>query len=83
MTYPMNRMQDALVGMSEARKMLGVSHNTMLKIFEREQVKSSVDPLDSRRKYVRRADVERIKAAGLAVRSLLEDTNLTVRDKAA
>ena len=83
MTYQVNRMQEALVGMSEARKMLGVSHNTMLKIFEREQVKSSVDPLDSRRKYVRRADVERIKAEGLAVRSLLADVNLSVRDKAA
>lgn len=83
MTYQVNRMQEALVGMSEARKMLGVSHNTMLKIFEREQVKSSVDPLDSRRKYVRRADVERIKAEGLAVRSLLADVNLSIRDKAA
>lgn len=76
-------MQDALVGMSEARKILGVSHNTMLKIFEREQVKSSVDPLDSRRKYVKRVDVERIRAEGHAVRSLLDDAKLSVRDKAA
>ena len=60
-------MEDA-IRVSEARKMLGVAYTTMLRIFKREEVKIEFDPLDKRRKYVKRADVERLKRAADALR---------------
>lgn len=55
-------MEDT-IRVNEARKMLGVAYTTMLRIFKREAVRIEIDPLDNRRKYVRRADVERLKLA--------------------
>lgn len=62
-------MQDA-IRVNEARKMLGVAYTTMLRIFKREDVRIEIDPLDKRRKYVRRADVERLIQAADALRGM-------------
>lgn len=60
-------MEDT-IRLTEARKTLGVAYTTMLRIFKREDVRIELDPLDQRRKYVRRADVERLVRAAERLR---------------
>ena len=47
---------------AEAQKLLGISNRTMARLLK-ESLLWELDPLDKRMKLVRRADVERLKAA--------------------
>jgi hypothetical protein len=47
---------------AEAQKLLGISNRTMARLLK-ESLLWELDPLDKRVKMVRRADVERLKAA--------------------
>jgi hypothetical protein len=51
----------AMINLTEARKILGVSPNTMSKLVTDGTLQYAVDPLDQRVKLVPRADVERLK----------------------
>jgi len=51
----------AMINLTEARKILGVSPNKMSKLVTDGTLHYEVDPLDQRVKLVPRADVERLK----------------------
>ncbi|MDT4967711.1 MAG: hypothetical protein QOJ64_2448 [Acidobacteriota bacterium] len=51
----------ALINLTEARKILGVSPNKMSKLVTDGTLHYEVDPLDQRVKLVPRADVEKLK----------------------
>lgn len=78
-------MHSKQVQLSEARRILGVSHNTMLRILAREGIPTVSDPLDLRRKYVKREDIERLKRATEALREEIpsQDARSILEEKAA
>ena len=51
----------ALINLTEARKILGVSPNKMSKLVTDGTLHYEIDPLDQRVKLVPRADVEKLK----------------------
>lgn len=51
----------AMINLTEARKILGVSPNKMSKLVTDGTLHYEIDPLDQRVKLVPRADVERLK----------------------
>lgn len=68
------------IRLNEARLILGVAHNTMLRIFKRRNIELINDTLDTRRKYVRRSDIERLKREAEVIRGDEEQPELYLKD---